>query len=1792
MKTKNPILRLTGQASLVTLAAFLMAPAARAANAYWGAVPGASTDTNWSDTANWPEPPGTWTTTGGGDGPTYYNQVFFTGIGANPNNDTAVNNVLDTTSTGAVMPIWELDFVPTNGNYTTLINPGITMQIAAGNGNFRVGADIQHTSTPAPANAVETITFEGPGATLNMDGNLYVGQGSLASNDTHNVTLDLSGLDNFEMTANNNYIYLAASAAPHANGVLYLAKTNNIVLGNGIQMCNQGSSSNSMPVELFLGINNTIELGSSGNFNIGQSGTTTNGACLEFNPAFLGGATPPTAVFDSAASGGRINNFYVCNVSQAFAGYALCNLSGGVINAAVATLQVALAGSTGSSTGALTFDMGIINTTSANVGVQGSSGGGAGVGTVNINSNSTYGASATLVAGTLSLATVSTGTLTPGTAGTININGGTLSAGTIVNGAGAGSLNVAGGTFTLSGSGGTATSPISNLSLSNATVNLVISSAPTNIFAGTLDTSGTTNVINITTAPLFSSYPATISLIKYQGSIGGAGYNFGLGTLPNLYAGHLVNNTANGSVDLVLTSGPSAETWTDAAGNNNWDTTSANWSGATSTYVDGDAVRFLDGAASGSVNLTAIFNPNSVIVSNNALAYTWSSSGAVSGTGALTKNGPGTFVIDNSGNNSFSGGVTISGGILQVGNGDTSGNLPNGNVTDNGVLVYDRTDNPINSDTISGSGAVVQAGTGGTLQLAGGNTFSGPVGVTNNSTLQLGGSTAAGTGTNDIIVSSGSTLDVNGYTATKPIVISGTGVSGSGALIDSGGAIYDNPGPAVATNITLAGDTTFLNNSPSRWDLGSRNGTACVLSGAYNLTLNGNGYFEWANLDVTNVANITIASGTMGVIGNTTFGNPADTLVITASGTLQFYGANDVVNKAVDFQNGGNIINSGSANVMTGPMTLEPGVETINIGSGTSLTLSNSLSGSGFLVQSTGTGTSALSGNSPSFVGDVVLNSGQMALNGLIGSGISSASGTTLMGTGTADGLVDVSGAFVPGSASSAGTFNAAGGLTIESGATMTMNLGTATTPGGGTNSLVNVTGNLTFNANNFNISINPFKGYLASGTYTLFNYTGTLTVSGTLTASPASPSVYTFTIVTNATQVLLTVSGQGDLVEWNNNANNGQWDVATSINWTNLTTLSNSVYLNPDTVVFDNSILTAAHPTNSIVIPSGTVVVPAVITNNSTTNYTIGGSGQIAGGASIIKMGTSTLTISNANTFDGNTVIGGGALQIDGQVGTGTTPLGATNGSIIISNGATLYVDLTGSYPPGDAGFGGKPIIISGAGVNGQGAIQNIGNALYDDGSTLGLGVNVTMAGDATIGGTSRLDWGYPGTGATLSTSGSNYNLTVIENQYFRWDNFLIDTNLGNIDVSNSAASLYTWELDGMGGSLGNPTNILTVHSNVQMEVTDNSPGSYPGIDDSGYGKVIHVLPTAVYVNAISGGSGDYRDSTSFILEGGSLFNYYDGTGGNNTGTAFSGTVVLNGLVDFEVGNSLLTFSNVISGSGGFYMSNYGGNPPLTFAAANTYTGITDIRSGNNFALIGNGSISDSTPISLATSSLLIVTNRVDGTLTLVSGQTLEGAGTVQGILVADAGSTLIPGVTSTATNVGSLSVSGAATLSGNILMKLTNSASDNLTVGGLLTYGGTLTVTNISSTPLAAGNSFKLFTAGSYTGAFSSISLPSPGAGLAWNTSNLAVNGTLSVVATTGPKITSITVNGSTLTITANGSANEQYVLMESTNVLTPLPWAPVLTNTFNNSGVLNLSTNIINPNTPEEYYILQVQ
>jgi autotransporter-associated beta strand protein len=100
-------------------------------------------------------------------------------------------------------------------------------------------------------------------------------------------------------------------------------------------------------------------------------------------------------------------------------------------------------------------------------------------------------------------------------------------------------------------------------------------------------------------------------------------------------------------------------TW-DFAGNNNWNTGSAN-----AAYTDGDAVTFNDNNNGNyNVSINSYFmHPASVTV-NSSGNYSFSGTGHISGTTALTKSGTGTLSLATS--NSYTGGTFVTGGRLII----------------------------------------------------------------------------------------------------------------------------------------------------------------------------------------------------------------------------------------------------------------------------------------------------------------------------------------------------------------------------------------------------------------------------------------------------------------------------------------------------------------------------------------------------------------------------------------------------------------------------------------------------------------------------------------------------------------------------------------------------------------------------------------------------------------------------------------------------------------------------------------------------------------------------------------------------------------------------------------------------------------------------------------------------------------------------------------------------------------------------------------------------------------------
>ncbi len=207
------------------------------------------------------------------------------------------------------------------------------------------------------------------------------------------------------------------------------------------------------------------------------------------------------------------------------------------------------------------------------------------------------------------------------------------------------------------------------------------------------------------------------------------------------------------------------------------------------------------------------------------------------------------------------------------------------------------------SGVISGSHAIDYSGASTrTLVLSGNNTFSG--GVTYNTAtsglIKIGHNNALGTGTFTMLnTSTANALDLNGYTISNAVSIAGSGIS-------SGGAIYNSN---VGTAAELAGAVTMTANTS--------------IGGAGNITANGviSGAF-----DLTKVG-----AGTLTLNAANTY--TGDTII--NGGTL-LMGANNRINSGSDLILGGGTLATGGFDQTFATLTLNAN-STIDLGSADSV---------------------------------------------------------------------------------------------------------------------------------------------------------------------------------------------------------------------------------------------------------------------------------------------------------------------------------------------------------------------------------------------------------------------------------------------------------------------------------------------------------------------------------------------------------------------------------------------------------------------------------------------------------------------------------------------------------------------------------------------------------------------------------------------------------------------------------------------------------------------------------------
>ena len=195
-----------------------------------------------------------------------------------------------------------------------------------------------------------------------------------------------------------------------------------------------------------------------------------------------------------------------------------------------------------------------------------------------------------------------------------------------------------------------------------------------------------------------------------------------------------------------------------------------------------------------------------------------------------------------------------------------------------------------------------------------------------------------------------------------------------------------------------------------------------------------------------------------------------------------------------------------------------------------------------------------------------------------------------------------------------------------------------------------------------------------------------------------------------------------------------------------------------------------------------------------------------------------------------------------------------------------------------------------------------------------------------------------------------------------------------------------------------------------------------------------------------------------------------------------------------------------------------------------------------------------------------------------------LTGAGAIYGPVTVSAGGTLAPG-----NGIGTLTVGNDLATYGTCRFDLNTDTlvCDRVNVSGMVTYGGTLEIAmSGSGTAMIPGAAFQLFNAGSRSGAFSAIVPATPGPGLAWDTTQLAVSGTMKITAGAppSPTIAPVTVAGTNLVVSVPTVSGASYVLQSATNLTPTIFWVNESTNP-GTGGSLTLNVPI-QPNKPQKF------
>ena len=310
----------------------------------------------------------------------------------------------------------------------------------------------------------------------------------------------------------------------------------------------------------------------------------------------------------------------------------------------------------------------------------------------------------------------------------------------------------------------------------------------------------------------------------------------------------------------------------------------------------------------------------------------------------------------------------------------------------------------VDNNTLGGNLTSVTKDGGGTWTLSGANTFTGGVTV-NQGTLKVGFGNAFGpnnASVTAVTVKSGGAVDFNGIVnAVCGYTIAGTGVGGTGALVNTGVAIPE--GAAQCSNIKLSADATI--GGTGDWQL------LTAGWGATTLDLN-NFTLTKAGANTVTLCNTTIQTGTIlvdnGIIAlNANHG--------TVDGSLANFVLSDTAGATLDLKGKNLTIASLQGGGTTGG-EVKLGVGTLTVGDATSTVYSGIISnvGGGSLIKQ-GTGTLALNGTN-TYTGGTTITTGTLKVGNAnaLGTGNIAHNATLDIGLTT----LNVGGTYIQGGAS------------------------------------------------------------------------------------------------------------------------------------------------------------------------------------------------------------------------------------------------------------------------------------------------------------------------------------------------------------------------------------------------------------------------------------------------------------------------------------------------------------------------------------------------------------------------------------------------------------------------------------------------------------------------------------------------------------------------------------------------------------------------------------------------------